>query len=204
MRANLPTPGAVLDVWIGPAAHDALAAKAREKLWFRKSFDTDARLADQFIPLIAALANGLGFEWAAQGPRQRLAAIIALDQFSRNIFRGHALSFAHDRLALALCKEGMIMAIDSDLTEMEKVFFYLPLEHSERIVDQDLAVAQYKKLLETGRPAFHDQLKGTLDFAEKHRDVIREFGRFPHRNAILKRPSTTEEQAYLAKPGSGF
>ena len=204
MHTNLTTPGAVLDLWIGPASHDAIAAKARQKLWFRKSFATDTRLAEQFIPLIAALRSGLGLEWAAQGPRQRLAAIIALDQFSRNIFRGHALSFAHDRLALALCKEGMIMEVDSELTEMEKVFFYLPLEHSEHMADQDLCVAQYEALLRTGRPAFHDQLKGTLDFAEKHRDVIREFGRFPHRNAILKRPSTASEQAYLAKPGSGF
>ena len=204
MYDHLPTPGAVLDTWIGPAAHDALAAKARQKLWFRKSFATDRMLAVQFIPLLAALANGLGYDWAARGPRGRLAAIIALDQFSRNIFRGHALSFAHDRLALALCKEGMIIEDDRDLTEMEKVFFYLPLEHSERLVDQDLAVAQYEKLAETGRAAFKAQLAGTLEFAEKHRDVIREFGRFPHRNAILKRPSTAQEQAYLAKPEAGF
>jgi len=96
------------------------------------------------------------------------------------------------------------MEVDSDLTEMEKVFYYLPLEHSEHMADQDLCVAQYETLLKTGRPAFNAQLEGTLEFAEKHRDVIREFGRFPHRNAILKRPSTAEEQAYLAKPGSGF
>ena len=120
------------------------------------------------------------------------------------MFRGNALSFAHDGLARGLCKEGLINGEDTGLSEIEKVFFYIPLEHSESLPDQDFSVSLYQKLARAGRPSYKPLLDDTLLYAVKHRDVIREFGRFPHRNDMLKRASTEAEQAYLARPGSGF
>ncbi|MEM9939084.1 MAG: DUF924 family protein [Pseudomonadota bacterium] len=201
---HLPTPGAVLDYWIGAAAHDALVADEKHKLWFKKSFETDRAISERFLPLLTALASGLAQTWAVQAPRARLAAIIALDQFSRNIFRDNALAFAHDKLARGLSKEGLMLGEDAGLSEVEKIFFYIPLEHSEYLPDQDLSVSQYQKLARSSRPAFKPLVDNTLLYAVKHRDVIRDFGRFPHRNAVLKRASTEPEQAYLARPGSGF
>ncbi|MEQ3746873.1 MAG: DUF924 family protein [Henriciella sp.] len=200
----LPTPGAVLDYWIGAASHDHLAAIEKNKLWFRKSFATDKHIAEQFLPLMCALASGLAYDWAAQGPRQRLAAIISLDQFSRNVFRGNATSFAHDKLALGLTKEALMLGVDAELTEIERIFLYIPLEHSERMADQALSVELYSKLAARARPVFKKLCDSTLDYAHKHRDVIQQFGRFPHRNELLKRSNTLEEAEYLAKPGSGF
>lgn len=204
MSTNLPTPGAVLDYWIGPASHDHIAATQKNKLWFVKSLATDTHIAERFLPLLSALAAGLAYDWADQGPRQRLAAIITLDQFSRNIFRGHAFSFKHDKLALGLAKEGLARGEDKGLSEIEKIFFYIPLEHSERKHDQTLSVQLYTKLAATARPAFKAICANTLEYAIKHQDVIEQFGRFPHRNAILKRTNTPEETEYLSKPGAGF
>lgn len=203
-RAALPTPGAVLDYWIGAASHDHFAATEKNKLWFRKSFATDKHIAEQFLPLISSLASGLAYDWAAQGPRQRLAAIIALDQFSRNVFRGHATSFAHDKLALGLAKEALMLGVDAELTEIERIFLYIPLEHSERLHNQELAVNVFTKLSKNARPIFKPLCDSTLSYAHKHRDVIQQFGRFPHRNAILNRTNTPDEDEYLAQPGAGF
>lgn len=200
----LPSDQDVLDFWIGDAANDADAAARQNKLWFTKSFETDAEIADRFLPLIPALAEDLAYDWAEQGVRERLAAIIALDQFSRNLFRDNALSFAHDRIALGLAKEALMLGLDKSLTEVERIFLYLPLEHSERLTDQDLSIQMYSKLAEQARPAFKPLCDSTLDYARRHRDVIAKFGRFPHRNAVLKRQSTQEEADYLSQPGAGF
>jgi len=204
LPSSLPSPGAVLDYWIGNAAEDSEAATQKHSLWFGKSFATDTYIADNFLPLLPTLANGLADDWAAQGPRQRLAAIITLDQFSRNLFRGHALSFRHDALALGLTKDALSQNEDKDMSEAERIFLYLPLEHSEDLADQDISVSRYEELARSARPDFRALCDSTLDYAVKHRDVIAQFGRFPHRNGILNRADTPEEQTYLAEPGSGF
>ncbi len=204
LSSPLPSPDAVLDYWIGSAAEDSQAATQKNALWFGKSFATDRYIADNFLPLLPALANGLAGDWAAQGPRQRLAAIITLDQFSRNLFRGHALSFRHDALALGLTKDSLDSGEDKDMSEAERIFLYLPLEHSEDLADQDISVSRYEELTRSARPEFKPLCDSTLDYAVKHRDVIVQFGRFPHRNGVLKRADTPEEQTYLAQPGAGF
>jgi len=200
----LPSSDDVLDYWIGPAANDAAAAAQKNKLWFIKSDATDQQIADLFGPLVTVLADGLALEWAALGPRQRLAAIIVLDQFPRNLFRGSAKSFAHDPLALDLTMAGLANGDDKTLSEVERVFFYLPLEHSEQIADQDRAIQQFSGLAQDARPDFKPLCENTLAYAHKHRDVIVQYARFPHRNAMLGRTDTPEEQTYLATPGSGF
>ncbi|MHA7899141.1 MAG: DUF924 family protein [Henriciella sp.] len=201
---GLPTPGAVLDYWIGPATHDHFAAERRNKRWFIKSADTDQFIVRHFRPLLDVLAEGLANDWAQAGPRQRLAAIIVLDQFSRNIYRGEVESFAFDELALDLALKGLSEGVQFGLTEIEQSFMFMPLEHSERLEHQDRCVDAFQSLFDTARPAFKPICQKSLDYAHQHRDVIRRFGRFPHRNAILGRPNTPSEVDYLARPGAGF
>ena len=198
------TPGAVLDYWIGPATHDHIAANRLHKRWFIKSADTDAFIQTQFGDLLDQLNDGLAPQWGKSGPRQTLAAIIVLDQFSRNIHRGTPMSFAFDPLALQLTKAGLARGDTSHLTEVEQAFFLMPLEHSETLEDQNACVTAFENLLESSRSAFRPLLENSLDYARQHRDVIAQFGRFPHRNAILDRESSADEAEYLKKPGSGF
>lgn len=198
------TPKEVLDYWLGETPANPSALKEKNKLWFTKSFDTDAEIAERFVPVLGALAAGLADEWARQGAKQRLAAIIVLDQFSRNVFRGHRYSFLHDPIARRLMRDGLQAGEDRTLSEPERIFFYLPAEHSEAMADQDLSVRLFETLARQARPAYRDFCQTVVDYAHQHRDVIEQFGRFPHRNEVLNRASTPEEEAYLSKPGAGF
>ncbi|MEM1390228.1 MAG: DUF924 family protein [Pseudomonadota bacterium] len=200
----LPSPQSVLDYWIGEASHDAAIADVKMKLWFEKSAQTHADIANRFLHLMDPLANGLAREWAQSGPKERLAAIIALDQFSRNLFRDTEKAFANDPLALALTKDALAQAEDKTLSEVERIFLYLPLEHSEDMADQDASIQNYQDLLEDARPDFKALCENTLDYAHRHRDVIKQYGRFPHRNKILGRENTDAEAEYLSRPGAGF
>lgn len=200
----LETPQSVLDFWIGAAADSADAAKAKNALWFKKSFETDTLIAERFLPTLSALASGLAYEWALQSPRGRLAAIIAFDQFPRNIFRDMPAAFELDHRALDLATHGMLLAQDMELKPVERQFFYMPLEHSERLSDQDLCIKAFEDTVKAAPEAFKPVIQDALNFAERHRDVIKKFGRFPHRNEMLGRTSTQAELDYLQTPGSGF
>lgn len=202
--ASLPTPGAVLDYWIGPATDDHLFADRQHKLWFTKSAETDAFITGHFLALHTAMMNGLADAWAAQGARPRLAAIIVLDQFSRNMFRDTPRAFEADPLARQLAADGLQRDDDRKLTEIERSFFYLPFEHSEALADQHQSVRLFERLSADARDAYRPICDLALDYAQQHRDVIARFGRFPHRNAILERDNTPEETEYLSKPGAGF
>jgi len=197
-------PEDVLEFWIGDAALSGEAAAAKNELWFAKSFETDKLIAERFLATLTELADGRAYDWAEKSPRAALAAIIVLDQFSRNIFRGSAGAFAQDKMALGLAKDSILRGEDTGLSEAERIFFYLPLEHSERLADQDLCVSFCEKLERSARPEFKTICENYTLFANKHRDVIVQFGRFPHRNEILNRSSSPSELAYLAEPGSGF
>jgi len=200
----IETPQSLLAYWIGEAASDPQAAKARNTLWFKKSFATDRDIAERFTETLSALAGGLAYDWAVASPRGRLAAIIAFDQFPRNMFRGTPSAFELDARALDLCTHGILLAEDMGLKPVERQFFYIPLEHSERLSDQALSLKAFGGALTSAPDAFKPLMQDALDFAQKHHDVINRFSRFPHRNDILGRTNTAEETAYLAKPGSGF
>jgi len=186
---------AVLDFWF--AAEGATLPPDGRPEWFRKDDAFDDAIRTRFGALIAeALAGGLG-DWCAT-PRGALARVVVLDQFTRNVFRGTPQAFAGDARALATAKDAIARGFDAALSAHERRFLYMPFEHSESRDDQERSVALFEALArETG---FDDP----VDWAVRHADVIRRFGRFPHRNAILGRPSTDEELAYLAQPGSGF
>ena len=151
------TPQEVLDYWLGDTPQRPEALKEKNALWFQKSFETDKEIADRFVPVLGALAAGLAADWARQGPKARLAAIIVLDQFSRNVFRGHRYSFLQDPLARRLMQDGLKAGEDRGLSEPERVFFYLPAEHSEAMADQDLSVDLFETLARQARPD-HDHI----------------------------------------------
>ncbi len=167
----------------------------RRDVWFKRdaAFDADC---GRFAEALAAAKRGELDEWA-QTPRGALALVILLDQFSRNLHRGSAEAFAADARARSIARDVVGRGFDRGVGPVERVFFYLPFEHSEDLADQDESVRLFQAL-----HAEHGD--DTLGYAERHRDVIRRFGRFPHRNAALGRSNTAAETAYLAQPGAGF
>lgn len=201
---TLETPEAVLAWWLGETREDASALQAQARLWFTKSEATDAEIRARFGDTLNALKAGLAEDWARQGTQARLAAIIVLDQFSRNMHRGTPGMFATDAQALALAREAVEAGEDEALSEVERVFLYLPYEHSEAASDQERAVELFEKLQNEAREDFRAYAETTLDYAHQHKAVIDRFGRFPHRNGVLERENTPEEAAYLAEPGAGF
>lgn len=193
----------VLAFWFGAAANDPDAIEAESKRWFARDADFDAAIRERFAPLREDAVSGRLDAWL-DTPRGRLALILLVDQFSRNLFRGDARAFEHDPLARRWSLDGIRTGDDRALRAIERVFFYLPLEHSESLADQQRAVDLFTNLRDEVPAALQDTFAGFLDYAQRHHDVIARFGRFPHRNGVLARDFTPEEAAYLAQPGSGF
>lgn len=192
----------ILDFWFVPKPGEATAADSAgsaptRDVWFRKDDAFDLEIRERFaVPLAAALAGAYG-EWCDE-PHGSLARVLLLDQFARNAYRGTPQAFAGDMRALATARDAIAREFDRTLTPHERWFLYMPFEHSEEIADQDRAVALFEALAaDTG-------LAEPLPWAIRHRDVVRRFRRFPHRNDILGRPSTPEEIAFLQQPGSRF
>ena len=187
---------AVLDFWFLPPDNPGYGQSRAE--WFRKDEAFDARIAERFGALIDdALAGGLR-AWEAT-PHGALARLIVLDQLTRNVHRGTPRAFAGDAQALALAQSLTDQGLDQQLPPMLRAFAYLPFEHAEDLAMQARAVELFQ-LLSQAQPGFESM----LDYAQRHQEVIARFGRFPHRNAILGRPSTPEEVEFLRQPGSSF
>ena len=197
---------AVFDFWFQPEPDQA--ADAPRLQWFQKDDAFDREIGSRFGALIErALAGGL-LEWDAEGAQARLARILVLDQFTRNVHRGTPQAFAGDALALRAARAMVDDGLDLALPPLRRAFVYLPFEHAEDMAMQERAVALYTRMENDERDvapaATVKGIAGMLDYARRHREVIRRFGRFPHRNAILGRASTAGEEAYLLQPGSGF
>lgn len=162
--------------------------------WFESDPTLDRVITDRFGGLLADLASKGVPETGLERPRGRLTAVIVLDQFPRNIHRGTPDAFATDKAAFALADETIALGLDAELSEPECTFLYMPFQHIEDVKTQRRSVARYENL---GNP-------NTIAYSRAHREVIERYGRFPHRNAILGRTSTTEEKKYLAQPDAGF
>jgi uncharacterized protein (DUF924 family) len=161
--------------------------------WWKKDEDFDRSLIRRFSDIHARAARCELFEWRAI-PQGRLAEIIVLDQFSRNMFRDTPLAFANDPLALALAQEAVAARADQALGPAQRSFLYMPYMHSESLKIHEVAVELFRR----------NGIQGNLDFEMKHKNIIERFGRYPHRNGILGRASTEEEIEFLKQPGSGF
>ncbi len=186
---------AVLDFWFG-APGTPEQGQARD-VWFRKDPGFDAAIRLRFGGAVnVALAGGYG-QWCATA-RGALARVLLLDQFTRNIHRDSPRAFAGDARALATAEDALARGLDRELDAFGRWFLYLPFEHAEDAAAQHRSLALFAALAaETGND-------DPLQWAQKHADVIFRFGRYPHRNEILGRPSTPEELAFLAQPGSRF
>ncbi|OGA41316.1 MAG: hypothetical protein A3G28_01305 [Betaproteobacteria bacterium RIFCSPLOWO2_12_FULL_68_19] len=181
----------VLQFWFGAPRGPRL------RRWFEKDPAFDAAIRDRFLPLYEQLAAGGRADWLDDAERC-LARIVVLDQFPRNMFRGSARAFAADSLALSAARHAVARGYDRALLPVERLFTYLPFEHSETLEDQLRACELCEPL---GAFAETDD---AYRYAAAHRDLIRRFGRFPHRNAALGRASTPEEIEFLRQPGSSF
>ena len=178
-NANAPDATDIVAFWrgVGPAR------------WFKKDDDLDAEIRRRFLARHEQAASGALAAWE-QNAEGTLALLILLDQFPRNMFRGDRRAFATDELALSVASRGILNGFDSTFEDM-RTFFYLPFMHSEDLGDQEKAIAFYRAC----------NNEDGVKWAELHADIIRRFGRFPHRNAVLGRATTPEEQAFLDSGG---
>lgn len=183
----------VLEFWFGAGAADA-----PREVWFRKDPAFDDEIRRRFGGLVEDALAGRLDHWESAGPESALALVIVLDQFTRNLFRDTLRMFAGDDRALAIARRLVDSGADRRLTPVQRWFAYMPFEHAESLAEQERAVALFDELRAYPASA------GAYDWAVRHRDVIRRFGRFPHRNEILGRESTADEIAFLATPGSRF
>jgi uncharacterized protein (DUF924 family) len=180
----------VLDFWFG--APGSRERGRPRKAWFQKSDPFDAEIRRRFLFTWERAARGEMERWQAT-PLASLALVVTLDQFPRNMFRGTARAFASDSLALAAARETIAQEFDRLLSPVERSFVYLPFEHAEDLAAQRRSLA-----------LFHVLDGEQVEYARRHYEIIARFGRFPHRNAILGRASTTEETEFLKQPGSSF
>lgn len=184
MNADYPAAQSVLDFWF---------QEATPRQWWAKSEEFDRLIERRFAALLAAATHCELYAWRTTAGG-RLAEIIVLDQFSRNIHRDHPAAFACDGLALALAQEAIAAGVDQELPETQRAFLYMPYMHSESAAIHALAVTLFSQ------PGMADNLA----FELRHKAIIDRFGRYPHRNGLLGRLSTPEEIAFLQTPGSSF
>lgn len=194
---------AVLGFWFREHALTAPQIDRRMEIWFGADPIFDHEIVENFGNDVELASRGKLNYWA-DTPRGLLALIILIDQFRRNIHRNTAQAFSRDKLALKLCVEGAIQKKEQDLTPIEKVFFYMPLQHAESRKVQAKSVALYKRLAESVSPTYRETFETVLQFAELHKDIIDQFGRFPHRNDLLGRENTPEENEYLSGNSPDF
>lgn len=210
------SPESVLAFWFGYPEPDsgkgmsaideigeAEVAKRQSSLWWGKDAAVDAHMRQRFAACVSGALTGRLDAWAASA-QGRLALILLCDQFTRNMYRDTPSAFKGDAFALAHARAGRMQGQDYELRLIERVFFYMPFEHSEQLADQDEAVMLMTALQSSARKADQSLYAGYVDYARAHQRIIARFGRFPHRNAILGRETSAEESEFLQTPGSSF
>jgi uncharacterized protein (DUF924 family) len=193
----------VLEFWFGALDARGVASEARSRAWFEKNDAFDREIEQRFGALHAALARGERDDWLSS-TRGALAAVIVLDQFSRNMFRNTKRMFESDPRALAIAAALVERGQDHKLAFDERGFLYMPFMHSEKLADQERCVTLFQSFRDEHVGDLRERCQYSLGYAERHLEIIRRFGRFPHRNAILGRESTPEEIEFLKQPGSSF
>lgn len=193
----------ILAFWFKARELTAPQIDGRMDVWFGEDPEFDHEIEQMFESDVEAALAGKLTHWGTE-PRGRLALILLLDQFPRNIHRNTAKAFDGDKLALKLCVEGAMERKDQGLTPIERVFFYMPLQHAESRKIQAKSVDVYNRLAEAVSPTLRETFETIAQFAELHRDIIESYGRFPHRNRLLNRSNSREEAEYLAGDSPSF
>jgi uncharacterized protein (DUF924 family) len=194
---------AILSFWFKEQELSAPQVDRRMDIWFGEDAVFDHEIKKEFAADVEQASAGELDHWAHQ-PRGRLALILLLDQFRRNIYRNTADAFAMDKVALKLCVEGAMAKKDKGLSPIQRVFFYMPLQHAESRKIQAKSIEIYKRLAEAVSPTYRETFETIAQFAELHHDIVEQFGRFPHRNHLLGRQNTQEEDQYLAGDSPDF
>lgn len=191
-----PEAQAVLDHWFADGLQSGWPNSNMHARWFGGGAEQDALITERFGPLVeSAQAGGLQ-NWEA-APLPRLALIVVIDQFSRNVYRGQAKAFAGDARAQKLTLQTLAAGEDEALPTVGRVFLYMPLMHAEDMALQQACVQRFTQLHASAPPELQAKLQGNLDAAQTHRDIIERFGRFPYRNAVLGRSNSPEETEFL-------
>jgi uncharacterized protein (DUF924 family) len=193
----------VLDFYVGPLDRLGRADAAHARRWFKSDDAFDQEIAERFGGTYAAVRSRKCESWLAT-PRGRVGYVIVLDQFARNMFRGSPRAFESDGQALAAAVEGVARGHDEQLAVDERSFLYMPFMHSEELAMQDYSVALFSAMAAAAPPELRERLDTSVKYAEKHREIVRRFGRFPHRNGLLGRTSTPDEIEFFKQPGAGF
>ena len=195
--------GDILLFWFGELDAEGRADDVHSKRWWKKDAAFDDEIRARFQAAHAAVLAGQQDDWLVT-PRGRLAYVIVLDQFSRNMYRGTRRMFDGDQKALRAVLDGMTRGADRELCHAERSFFYMPLMHSEDVAVQERSVSTFEAWRDELAGDARERVAGLVKYAEQHRDIVRRFGRFPHRNALLDRTSTHQEEDFLKQPGSSF
>ncbi|RYZ57769.1 MAG: DUF924 domain-containing protein [Proteobacteria bacterium] len=193
----------ILDFWFGPLDAEGMASEKKMKNWFAKDDDFDKSIKSLYGNLMELAPMGAYDLWG-KTPEGRVALLIVLDQFPRNLFRGKARSFYTDEKAQVVCTSALAAGEHLTLPISYAYFILMPLMHSETLALQDLGVKHFKELRDRSEGKAKKMMEGAVDYAIKHRDIVAEFGRFPHRNEFLGRESTPAEIKFLAEGGARF
>lgn len=197
-----PDAAAVLEFWFGDTS-DPDNVKRRGRFWFGATGVQDRLVRDRFGGLHGRARNGDLDHWVS-GSRSALALILLLDQFTRNLYRGTPSAFANDARALAISRDGLARGLDGALGVVERAFWYMPFQHCEDREVQHESVRLYQALLDDSPAHLMPFSRNTYEFAVLHCEIVERFGRFPHRNELLGRLSTSEEKSYLEDGGHRF
>lgn len=205
MESDIKKIDSILNFWFGNIVGNEIPSEAHRKKWWIKNYETDEQIRSQFGYFLEMAITGDFQSWSLTA-NGSLALIILLDQFSRNIYRDKSHAFSQDQKALVFCLEGIKRGFDCELHPVQRIFFYMPLMHSEDISIQEKSIKCFSNLVKqfkTPEP-IANMVSGSYDYALKHYEIIKRFGRYPHRNGILGRASTPEEIEFLKQPGSSF
>lgn len=191
------------DFWFGKVLTNSHTLKTQLKLWFFRDPKSDQDLAERFGSFVDRARFGEFDSWTTT-PRSALCLIILLDQVPRNIYRGSPDAYQFDELSLALAKQFLTQGFDRNLHSLERVFMYLPFQHSEKVEDQEVSMKLFNELSAQASPELKEFFMICREQARRHLEAIERFGRFPHRNTILNRISTAQELKFLEDPKSWF
>ena len=201
METPMTTAETILTYWFG-ANCDGFVSE-NEKLWWTKSDETDAYIRDTFGDDIARASAGEHDDWRNE-PRSSLALVILLDQFSRNVHRNTGEAFAYDAKARQIVFDAVERGFDDKLRPVERSFLYMPLMHSESVADHARSIELFDRLRNDVPSEHREKYDGSHNYAVIHADIVKRFGRYPHRNELLGRETTDEEAAFLKEPNSSF
>ncbi len=202
-RASLTTPEEIHEFWFADSLTDPAKANLRKSFWFRSTPEDDQRIARRFSPALQDASLGALARWE-DAPRSRLALIIVLDQFPRNIYRGTPAAFRHDAQALEMVRRGLAVGHLRSLQTVEQAFFLMPFQHCEDRASQRAGLDLSEQMVSAAPLQWRALAEGFQNSAREHADIIERFGRFPHRNAILGRVSTPAERDFLASNSKSF